>query len=173
MARTKDWEHRIRNETFLHRRNVRNEYVCSFAGLEIRIGRGGHADPDMRAVRFPEGSRGTTVGRIGQRERNVPDLVPCPRLGQGMGSYVDLGAFLATGSVTCTCWERSDFDYRQPHISKAVPGYLEWWEALEKNSQVGGENWISQTVDLFTDTSMRGRGSVWDGKVPVQGYFTE
>jgi hypothetical protein len=36
---------------------------------------------------------------------------------------------------------------------------------------VGREVWPAPIASMFTDASMRGWGAVWNGKVPVSGFF--
>ncbi len=60
---------------------------------------------------------------------------------------------------------------RQPRISHAGMRDLRWWANLSSNPHVGREVWPAPTATMFTDASMRGWGAVWNGKVPVSGFF--
>jgi hypothetical protein len=48
---------------------------------------------------------------------------------------------------------------------------LRWWATLSSNPHVGRELWPVPTALMFTDASMRAWDAVWNGKVPVSGFF--
>jgi hypothetical protein len=138
-----------------HRRHVPTRALRSFAGLGNSVGL---AVIDARL-------------RLREVFNSLSPVRPCcdemSKLTGGSVERIDpTKRFLGT---QCNAARKSP--PHQPRLTHAGMRDLQWWARLGSNPHVGREVWPTPTAAMFTDASMRGWGAVWNGRVPVSGFF--